>query len=89
MTADVLKNGTRRVEVDGIWRYATPLLHAQDAPLLKGTMESILSSLRNTEKCLSRDPERAKVYEAEIQKLLDSGYVVRVPLEGQQVDKEL
>ncbi len=89
MTADVLKNGTRRVEVDGIWCYATPLLHAQDAPLLKGTMESILSSLRNTEKCLSRDPERAKVYEAEIQKLLDSGYVVRVPLEGQQVDKEL
>ncbi len=52
-------------------------------------MEFVLSSLRNTEKCLSRDPERAKVYKAEIQKLLVSGYVVRVSLEGQQVDKEL
>ncbi len=89
MTADVLENRTGRVEVDGVWRYATPLLHVPDAPPLKGTMEFVLSSLRNTEKCLSRDPERAKVYEAEIQKLLVSGYVVRVPLEGQQVDKEL
>ncbi|KAL0161461.1 hypothetical protein M9458_045186, partial [Cirrhinus mrigala] len=52
-------------------------------------MESILSSLRNTEKCLSRDPDIAKAYKAEIQKPLDSGYVVRVPPAGQQVDEEL
>ncbi|XP_059364848.1 uncharacterized protein LOC132103769 [Carassius carassius] len=88
MAADMLETKTRRVEVDGVRRYATPLLRAPNAPLLKGTVESVLSSLRNTEKHLSRDPERAKVYEAEIQKLLDSGYVVRVPSEGQQVDEE-
>ncbi|KAL1259514.1 hypothetical protein QQF64_010091 [Cirrhinus molitorella] len=39
--------------------------HVSDCPLLRGTLESVLSSLRNT--------ERVKVYEAEIQKLLDSG----------------
>ncbi|XP_026112361.1 uncharacterized protein LOC113091129 [Carassius auratus] len=88
MAAYMLETKTRRVEVDGVRRYATPLLRAPNAPPLKGTMESVLSSLRNTEKHLSRDPERAKVYEAEIQKLLDSGYVVRVPSEGQQVDEE-
>ncbi|KAI2646026.1 hypothetical protein H4Q32_024548 [Labeo rohita] len=88
MAVDMLETRSRRVEVDGVWRYATPLLRAPDGPPLKGTMESVLSSLRNTEKRLSRNPERAKVYEAEIQKLLDSGYVVRVPPAGQQVDEE-
>ncbi len=88
MAADMLETRTRRVEVDGVWRYATPLIRGPDTPQLKGTIEFVLSSLRNTEKRLSRDPERAKVYEAEIQKLLDSGYVLRVPPEGQQVDEE-
>ncbi|KAI2647089.1 Gag-Pro-Pol polyprotein [Labeo rohita] len=88
MAVDMLETRSRRVEVDGVWRYATPLLRAPDGPPLKGTMESVLSSLRNTEKRLSRNPERAKVYEAEIQKLLDSGHVVRVPPAGQQVDEE-
>jgi len=43
---------------------------------------------RNTEKNLSKDTEKAQVYEAEIQKLLDSGCVVKVPPENLQPNEE-
>ncbi|XP_067282518.1 GTPase IMAP family member 7-like [Pseudorasbora parva] len=39
---------------------------------LKGTRDSVLSNLRSTEERLSKDPGKAKDYEAEIQKLLDT-----------------
>ncbi|XP_067308995.1 uncharacterized protein [Pseudorasbora parva] len=85
---NMLETRTQRVEVNGIWRYATPLLRARDGPPLRGTKESVLSSLRNTEKRLSKDTEKAKVYEAEIQKLLDAGYIVKVPPENLQPKEE-
>ncbi|XP_048056054.1 uncharacterized protein LOC125274030 [Megalobrama amblycephala] len=85
---NMLETRTRRVEVNGILRYATPLLRARDAPPLRGIKESVLSSLRNTERRLSKDTEKAKMYEAEIQKLLDSGYVVKIPLENLQPIEE-
>ncbi|XP_065102634.1 uncharacterized protein [Paramisgurnus dabryanus] len=85
---NMLETKTQRVEVNGVERYATPLLRVQDATPLRGTKESVLSSLRNSERRLSKDPERAKVYEAEIQKLLDAGYVVKIPTEHLWTDKE-
>lgn len=37
-----------------------------------------MANLRSTEKRLVKDPEKADIYEADIQKLLDSGYVVKL-----------
>ncbi|KAL0151615.1 hypothetical protein M9458_051478 [Cirrhinus mrigala] len=88
LAMELLESRTQRVNVDGTWRYATPLLRVPNAPPLKGTRDYVLHNLRSTEKRLGKDPEKAKVYEAEIQKLLDAGYVVKVPLELLHSDKE-
>ncbi len=85
---ELLESRTQCVKVAGTWCYATPLLRAPNAPQLKGTRDSVLHNLRSTEKRLGKDPEKAMVYEAEIQKLLDAGYVVKVPLELLHSDEE-
>nr|XP_057925810.1 uncharacterized protein LOC131127691 [Doryrhamphus excisus] len=66
---------TTRVMVDGVNRYATPLLWKQSLPLLQATKEAVLSQLRGAERRLVRDPKRAAIYSKEIHKLIDAGYV--------------
>lgn len=56
-----------------------PLLRMKDAPPLRANKDTVLPNLRGTEKHLSKDPEKAKTYEAEIQKLLDAWSVVKLP----------
>ena len=75
----LLQAKTVRVDVDGILRYATPLLRKQSTPLLRAPPQAVLPMLRGTEKRLSKDPELAKVYNEEIRKLEDAGYVTRLP----------
>lgn len=67
-----------RVDVDGVQRYATPLLWKKDVPSLRSPKESVLGHLRGTEKCLSKDPVRADTYNQEIRKQLDAGYVTKL-----------
>lgn len=71
----ILEDKTTRVMVDGVNRYATPLLWKQDFPPLHAPKEAVLPQLRGTEKRLVKDPEKATIYSREIHKLIDAGYV--------------
>ncbi|XP_073789994.1 uncharacterized protein [Danio rerio] len=75
---ELLEAETRRVNVAGVLRYATPLLRKRDIPPLKSSKEAVLPSLRSTERRLSRDPQRADEYGAAIRKLVETGAVKRI-----------
>ncbi|XP_038160417.1 uncharacterized protein LOC119796094 [Cyprinodon tularosa] len=74
----MLDTKTVRVEVDGVLRYATPLLRVKDMPCLRTPKEAVLANLRSTERRLLKDPEKAAAYGAEILKLKQAGYVVKI-----------
>lgn len=75
---DLLEARTTRIEIDGVFRYATPLLRKRDMPSLQAPKEAVLPSLRSTERRLARDPGRAKAYSEEIEKLVKAGSVKKV-----------
>ncbi|KAI7812616.1 hypothetical protein IRJ41_005718 [Triplophysa rosa] len=77
----LLQNATVRVTVDGVQRYATPLLRRNPLSLLNAEKPAVLPSLRRTERMLARDPERTKVYCSEIRKLELAGYVAKITAE--------
>ncbi|CAI5657811.1 unnamed protein product [Oreochromis niloticus] len=84
----LLEQKTVRVEVEGIRRYATPLLRRQNMPCLKASPNAVIPSLRSVERRLQKDPGRAKIYRAEIEKLVQAGSVVKVsPSEVAQADE--
>lgn len=72
---NLLQTSTVRVNVDGVQRYATPLLRRANSTTLQAPMEAVLPSLGSTERRLGKDPQRAAVYCQEIQKLEKMGYV--------------
>lgn len=47
-------------------------------PLLQASVEAVLPNLRNTERCLERDPVKAAAYKEEITKLKVTGYAVKL-----------
>lgn len=57
---------TCRVTVDGVARYATPLLRVKNSPPLKAPKKAVMARLRSTEAKLAKDPEQAAAYIAEI-----------------------
>ncbi|KAM4544866.1 uncharacterized protein PAE49_017656 [Odontesthes bonariensis] len=75
---DLLELKTVRVDVEGTLRYATPLLRRKNMPPLKATPAAVLPSLRGVERRLQKDPERAKIYSTEIEKLIHAGSVVKL-----------
>nr|XP_055033759.1 uncharacterized protein LOC129422083 [Misgurnus anguillicaudatus] len=77
----LLQNATIRVTVDGIQRYATPLLRRTPLNILHADKTAVLPSLRRIERRLARDPEKAKVYCNEITKLESAGYVSKITAE--------
>ncbi|XP_073770437.1 uncharacterized protein [Danio rerio] len=72
---ELLETKTKRVEVSGILRYATPLLRKKDMPLFQATKEVVLPSLRSTEKRLAKDTQRANAYSEAIHQLVKTGAV--------------
>ncbi|XP_073722462.1 uncharacterized protein [Misgurnus anguillicaudatus] len=82
----ILETKTIRVEVDGILRYATPLLRRKDMPLLQATKEAVMPSLRSVERRLAKDPAKAEAYRVEMQKLINAGFVIKC--EPKASDKE-
>ncbi|KAL0199428.1 hypothetical protein M9458_007968, partial [Cirrhinus mrigala] len=85
---ELLEARTRRVQVAGILRYATPLLRKQGVPPLRAPTEAVLPSLRSLERRLTRDPLRADEYCAAIRKLVESGAVRRIdPSEASATDE--
>lgn len=55
----LLEAKTQRVEVDGVLRYATPLLRRNNMPVLQAPPEAVLPQLRAMEKQLLKDTEKA------------------------------
>ncbi len=76
---ELLERKTIRVEVDGVRRYATPLLRVKNMPELKAPKEAVLSQLRATERRLAKNPQQAAAYTTEIAKLEQAGYVDKLP----------
>ncbi|KAM9802571.1 uncharacterized protein ACBT44_014811 isoform 3-T4 [Syngnathus typhle] len=76
---ECLDKHTVRIEVDGVHRYATPLLRVKNFPNLCAPKEAVLPLLRNTERRLAKTPDIAQVYNAEIHRLEQAGYVVKLP----------
>lgn len=81
---ELLDAKTVRVEVDGVKRYATPLLRVKNMPQLKAPKEAVISQLRATEKRLVKNPEQAAAYSAEIHKLEQAGYAVKLDQHAEQ-----
>lgn len=75
---DLLEAKTVRLNIDGVNRYATPLLRVNNMPQLSAPKASVLPQLRSTEKRLSKSPEQAAAYIAEMERLETSGYVIKL-----------
>lgn len=73
-----LEAKTIRVPVDGVERYATPLLRKKDFPQMHVSSEVVKGLLRSTERKLAKNPDLALTYNQEIKRLMDSGYVVKL-----------
>ncbi|XP_023666073.2 uncharacterized protein [Paramormyrops kingsleyae] len=75
---ELLEAKTQRVEVDGVRRYATPLLRVASMPILRAPPQAVLPHLRAIEKRLMRDQVKAQAYSTEIRKLEESGYIRKI-----------
>lgn len=84
----LLETKTMSREVDGIPRYATPLLKMGNSPRLTSSVRTVLLLLRGTERRLKKDPELAEIYKREIQKLVDAEYVKEVNPTNDKPDSE-
>ncbi len=73
-----LETQTFRTPVDGILRYAAPLLRVETWPPLMAAKEAVMSRLRSCERRLLQNPQQAETYNREIQKLIDAGYVKKL-----------
>lgn len=75
---DLLETKTTQVEVNGVLRYATPLLRMKDMPVQQAFQDSVMPNLQSTEKHLSKDPEHSAAYCEDIQKLIQAGAVAKL-----------
>lgn len=66
------------MEIDGVSRYATPLLWKQPTAPLHASHAAVMPLLRATECRLASNPELAKVHYQEIHKLEKSGYAEKI-----------
>nr|XP_054592608.1 uncharacterized protein LOC107395320 [Nothobranchius furzeri]XP_054592609.1 uncharacterized protein LOC107395320 [Nothobranchius furzeri] len=74
----MLETKTLRVPVDGVERYATPLLRRRDFPRLCVSPEAVKGLLRSTERKLAKNPDLTHTYNQEIHRLVESGYVAKL-----------
>ncbi|XP_038045171.1 uncharacterized protein LOC119719752 [Patiria miniata] len=75
----MLETSTQRVEVNGIRRYATPLLRQRDETKFHAPKEAVLPTLKGTEKRLDKYPQLAEKHNELITKLVDAGHVRILP----------
>ncbi|XP_039516235.1 uncharacterized protein LOC120470711 [Pimephales promelas] len=76
---ELLEQGTVKVDVDGVPRYATPLLRRKARPKLWAPKHTLLPQLRSIERRLAKDTALANTYCQEIQKLEQLGYAKPLP----------
>lgn len=73
----LVQSWTTRVEVDGVLRCATALLHVKNITSLYAPKEASLPLLRGIERHLAKSPEQAVTYQEEILKLEQAGYATK------------
>lgn len=73
---------TIRTDVDGILRYATPLLCHTGMPPLSVPRRSVMALPHSTERCLLRKPEQVDAYKSDMHELIEAGVVREVTLEN-------
>ncbi|XP_022540035.2 uncharacterized protein LOC111195821 [Astyanax mexicanus] len=78
----LLEQHTAQVKIDGVMRYATPLLRRKDSPLLKAPTTACLSLLRSTERRNAKNVKQAQDYHQEMAKLEQAGHVQRLSPES-------
>ncbi|KAK7944426.1 hypothetical protein WMY93_000154 [Mugilogobius chulae] len=76
-----LEQQSVRVTIDGVNRYAVPLLRKKSACQLHASPNAVMPLLRGTERRLSHSPEQLSIYNEEIKKLVKSGYAVKISAE--------
>lgn len=76
---ELLEQRTVKAEVDGVTRYATPLLRRKASLTLWAPKHTLLPQLRSTERRLAKDTALANTYCKEIQKLEQLGYAKPLP----------
>ena len=86
---DLLHSKTTRVNTVGVMRYATPLLRAPNTPVLKAPKEAVMSHPCATEKHLVKDLKLSDKYQEEMDNLVQSGYIQRIPSEQLDQSKEI
>lgn len=69
-----------QVNVDGVQRYARPLLQWTPITSLYAPKEDVISSLRSTECRLAQAPSQADSCCYKIHKLEQAGYIVKISL---------
>lgn len=74
----LLEAQTTWVEVDGVMRHATPLPQVPSMPQLYTPKEALLLQLRSTKRRLGKAPKLVAAYIAEVQKLDNACYVVKL-----------
>lgn len=85
LALDLLQSKT--VSSSNVMRYATPLLRAPNIPVFHAPKEAVLPCLCATERRLSKDPKMSALYQEELDKLVQSGFVNKIPHE--QVDQPI
>lgn len=68
---ELLEQRTTKIEVDGVKRYATPLLRRRNSPILQAPKTALLPHLRSTERRIAKDVKQAETYCQEVQKTRD------------------
>lgn len=76
---ELLEQRTVKAEVDGVTRYATPLLRRKASLTLWAPKHTLLPQLRSTERHIAKDTALANTYCQEIQKLEQLGYAKPLP----------
>lgn len=84
----LLQSDTTKVEVNGVMRYATPLLRRPNAELLKSPKEAVMANLRSTERKLAKDHKKAEAYCLEMRRLQEAGYVAEISTEEAEESRE-
>lgn len=75
---ELLAEKTVRTEVNGILRYATPLLRHSKMSHLNVTKESVMPTLCSTERRLLKHPVKSEAYQMEMEKLINAGTIQEV-----------
>ncbi len=85
----LLKAKTVRIDVNGVQRYATPLLRTKDMPCLHAPKVAVLPQLSGIENLMEKKPNQASAYQEEMNRLQQAGYITKLTPEQVKESNEI